>query len=281
MRHLYVEDAEFSLKRLSMLKRESLNAEFASRKKRSRKFPWSKYPMLRNWQCKNKWPRVYYQKSLSKRRNLKIKLRKNFNKRNFFPTKSFPYTFVNFIADFRKLDKKMNYFSRGNIFSNQDSNVGSISINGSIINSSIGSGSVTIVNGRVIGETLENVAEFKVIALDKNGKELKNCNFPAGTKISLNVKSKEGIQSINTQSASVTVEKCKKINQIRTMSGPVRVENCEGNVGNINTMSGNIDIGECNSVGAQNTMSGSIRTTKVASKKRRPTSGGPSSKRKK
>src|SRR6056297_126329 len=142
-------------------------------------------------------------------------------------------------------------------------------------------GTINIVNGRVISETMENVKHFKVVALDKNGKEIKSYKCPAGTNISLIVKSKEGIESINTQSAQVTVEKCQKINQIKTMSGPVHVESCNGNVGLINTMSGSINVGECNSVGSQNTMSGSIRTTKVASKKRRPASGGSSAKRKK
>jgi len=109
--------------------------------------------------------------------------------------------------------------------------------------------SITISNEKFTAKTLQNVKNFKLVVLDRNGKETDSCEFPAGTEIYLNVISVEGIKNINTQTASVTVEKCTNIGKIETKSGSVKIENCKGSIGEISTLSG------------------SIRTKTVASKK--------------
>jgi len=107
-------------------------------------------------------------------------------------------------------------------------------------------------------ETIPNVHELKIVALDKNGKELKSFKVPAETELNLTVFlpdnskvdrirtvsgniSVHGIGKINTISSSnggIVVESSESINSIKTTNGDVTVKS--GAIGNIKTLTGKI-----------------------------------------
>ena len=138
----------------------------------------------------------------------------------------------------------------GNTYVNQGDNYGDvISINGSSI------------SGFSRGKEVKEAAEFKVVALDSDGKEMESFRLPTGTHLEIHVNAPT-IENIKSTIGDVKVEQAKKVGHISTTTGRVQIDKAD-KVGPVNTTTGSVTVLECVKMGSASSMTGNIQINKT------------------
>ena len=153
-------------------------------------------------------------------------------------------------------ESKMTTFiqSMGNIGGRRSQSI--ISINGSrIVSSVIGTGG---------SGNLPEASFIKVIALDKDKKQLDSYTMPAKGNPKV-VITAESIDRIDSESGDLKVKKCGNITSIKTASGDFEIEDC-GDIGRIHTISGDVKIQRAGKVGNISSVSGDAKVTSLKRK---------------